>query len=200
MELPFGMEKDQVQPGSMTRISKDKICRFKIGTQKKSKFQLEKEKRLKKEQNAKLEAKRVFDSFAKSFGDTEANYTENVPRRKKNKVSEMDKMLLEMKNTQSVVKEQSANLYIGNINPRTKQYELKNRFSLYGKLYSLEIMYPRTSKEMDLRRNHGFVAYYTRVDAVKAMEEMNGKMVFLQENFFNFTSSVGGWVCNVCGI
>ncbi len=47
-------------------------------------------------------------------------------------------------------------------------------FGRYGPLASVKIMYPRSEEEKIRGNNCGFVAYMSRKDAERAMNELNG--------------------------
>lgn len=50
-------------------------------------------------------------------------------------------------------------------------------FGHYGPLASVKIMYPRSDEEKTRGTNCGFVAYMSRKDAERAMQELNGSQV-----------------------
>lgn len=50
-------------------------------------------------------------------------------------------------------------------------------FGRYGPLASVKIMYPRTEEEKSRATNCGFVAYMSRKDAERAMNELNGSQL-----------------------
>jgi U2-associated protein SR140 len=50
-------------------------------------------------------------------------------------------------------------------------------FGRYGPLASVKIMYPRSEEEKTRGTNCGFVAYMSRKDAERAMQELNGSQL-----------------------
>ncbi|KAF1329360.1 U2-associated splicing factor, partial [Globisporangium splendens] len=70
--LPWGMEKTQMQPGSLTALTDDKLARFVIGQQKKTKFEKDREDRVAKKRQADEEAAKIYAQFVASFEDEEA--------------------------------------------------------------------------------------------------------------------------------
>ncbi|KAG7377544.1 U2 snRNP-associated SURP domain-containing protein [Phytophthora pseudosyringae] len=128
-QLPWGMEKTEMQPSSLMALTDDKLARFVLGHQKKTKFQKEREDREAKKRQADEEAARIYATFVASFdnedetkgkafvrgGTQAAHYSSqsagqggDVYRLKGKeptafssssgkKVSEMDKMLQEIK-------------------------------------------------------------------------------------------------------
>lgn len=97
----------------------------------------------------------------------------------------------------------TTNLYLGNINPQVKTFEmllvfyvfffqkkvvvasrcfvsqmneemLCQEFGRYGPLASVKIMWPRTDEERARERNCGFVAFMNRRDAERALKNLNG--------------------------
>ncbi|ETI42171.1 hypothetical protein F443_12662 [Phytophthora nicotianae P1569] len=66
-KLPWGMEKTEMQPSSLTSLTDDKLARFVLGHQKKTKFQKEREDREAKKRQADEEAARIYATFVASF-------------------------------------------------------------------------------------------------------------------------------------
>ncbi|OWZ02278.1 U2-associated splicing factor [Phytophthora megakarya] len=66
-QLPWGMEKTEMQPSSMTSMTDDKLARFVLGHQKKTKFQKEREDREAKKRQADEEAAKIYATFVASF-------------------------------------------------------------------------------------------------------------------------------------
>nr|XP_040573159.1 U2 snRNP-associated SURP motif-containing protein-like [Lepeophtheirus salmonis] len=71
----------------------------------------------------------------------------------------------------------STNLYLGNLSPRLTEQQLMEIFGKYGPLASIKIMWPRTEDEKSRGRNCGFVAYMSRVDGERALNNLSGKDV-----------------------
>ncbi|DAZ95762.1 TPA: hypothetical protein N0F65_010264 [Lagenidium giganteum] len=67
--LPWGMEKKEMQPSSLKALTDDKLARFVIGTQKKTRFEREKEEREAKKRRADSEAAAIYATFVASFED-----------------------------------------------------------------------------------------------------------------------------------
>ncbi|CAI5716105.1 unnamed protein product [Peronospora effusa] len=65
--LPWGMEKKEMQPSSLTSLTDDKLARFVLGHQKKTKFQKEREDREAKKRQADEEAAMIYATFVASF-------------------------------------------------------------------------------------------------------------------------------------
>ncbi|CAI5742006.1 unnamed protein product [Hyaloperonospora brassicae] len=66
-QLPWGMEKTEMQPSSLTSLTDDKLARFVLGHQKKTKFQKEREDREAKKRRADEEAAKIYATFVASF-------------------------------------------------------------------------------------------------------------------------------------
>ncbi|KAG6960789.1 hypothetical protein JG688_00009419, partial [Phytophthora aleatoria] len=66
-QLPWGMEKTEMQPSSLTSLTDDKLARFVLGQQKKTKFQKEREDREAKKRQADEEAAKIYATFVASF-------------------------------------------------------------------------------------------------------------------------------------
>lgn len=63
-------------------------------------------------------------------------------------------------------------------------------FGKYGPLASVKIMWPRTEEEKSRNRNCGFVAFMNRKDGEKALDDIEGKYLYIWEvlilnNFLN---------------
>ncbi|KAI9916218.1 hypothetical protein PsorP6_018256 [Peronosclerospora sorghi] len=72
--LPWGMEKTEMQPSSLAALTDDKLARFVLGHQKKTKFQKinikqEREDREAKRRQADEEAAKIYATFVASFND-----------------------------------------------------------------------------------------------------------------------------------
>lgn len=97
----------KVQPGSQSQLTKTKINSFQMGKQQKSRFQRAKEAAEAKKRQQDAEAASIYDSFVASFagGEDDAGPAfvregEMLPSSshdKKKPLSEMEKMLVEMK-------------------------------------------------------------------------------------------------------
>lgn len=81
----------------------------------------------------------------------------------------------------------TTNLFIGNLAPSITEEDLSNLFSQFGVLYSVKIMWPRTTEERNRRRNTGFVCFMNRDDAEEALEACdetdtfnNGRLLMLR--------------------
>ncbi|RLN58209.1 hypothetical protein BBJ29_004844 [Phytophthora kernoviae] len=66
-QLPWGMEKAEMQPSSLKSLTDDKLARFVLGHQKKTKFQKEREDREAKKRQADAEAAKIYATFVASF-------------------------------------------------------------------------------------------------------------------------------------
>uniref|UniRef100_A0AAV1UXU8 U2 snRNP-associated SURP motif-containing protein n=1 Tax=Peronospora matthiolae TaxID=2874970 RepID=A0AAV1UXU8_9STRA len=66
-QLPWGMEKTEMQPSSLTSLTDDKLARFVLGHQKKTKFQKEREDRETRKRQAEEEAAKIYATFVASF-------------------------------------------------------------------------------------------------------------------------------------
>ena len=69
----------------------------------------------------------------------------------------------------------TTNLYLGNLSPRLTEQQLLELFGKYGPLASIKIMWPRTEDEKARGRNCGFVAYMSRKDGERAINDLLGK-------------------------
>ncbi|RLN87480.1 hypothetical protein BBJ28_00016565 [Nothophytophthora sp. Chile5] len=67
-QLPWGMEKTEMQPSSLTALTDDKLARFVLGHQKKTKFQKEREDREAKKRQADAEAAQIYATFGNRAG------------------------------------------------------------------------------------------------------------------------------------
>ncbi|KAG1685358.1 hypothetical protein DVH05_008462 [Phytophthora capsici] len=65
------MEKTEMQPSSLTALTDDKLARFVLGHQKKTKFQKEREDREAKKRKADEEAANIYATFVASFDNEE---------------------------------------------------------------------------------------------------------------------------------
>ncbi|CAI5739911.1 unnamed protein product [Peronospora destructor] len=89
--LPWGMEKKEMQPSSLTSLTDDKLARFVLGHQKKTKFHKEREDREAKKRQADEEAAMMYATFVASFDN------EDETKGKTFRGSEMNKRSNEMK-------------------------------------------------------------------------------------------------------
>ena len=63
------------------------------------------------------------------------------------------------------------NIYVGNLNYRLQEDELKEIFVQYGEVASVKII---TDKYTGQSKGFGFVEFVDEDDATKAIEELNG--------------------------
>ena len=65
-------------------------------------------------------------------------------------------------------------------------------FGKYGPLASVKIMWPRTEEEKSRNRNCGFVAFMNRKDGEKALDDIEGKYLYIWKVLIlnNFLNSV----------
>ncbi|XP_060877815.1 U2 snRNP-associated SURP motif-containing protein-like isoform X2 [Metopolophium dirhodum] len=84
----------------------------------------------------------------------------------------------------------TTNLYLGNLNPKITEAQLKEVFGKYGPLASIKIMWPRSDEEKARGRNCGFVAYMSRKDGERALMNLNGKDVMSYEMKMGWGKSV----------
>ncbi|CAI6343377.1 unnamed protein product [Macrosiphum euphorbiae] len=84
----------------------------------------------------------------------------------------------------------TTNLYLGNLNPKITEAQLKEVFGKYGPLASIKIMWPRSDEEKTRGRNCGFVAYMSRKDGERALKNLNGKDVMSYEMKMGWGKSV----------
>uniref|UniRef100_A0A565B0T1 Polyadenylate-binding protein n=1 Tax=Arabis nemorensis TaxID=586526 RepID=A0A565B0T1_9BRAS len=68
---------------------------------------------------------------------------------------------------------QGSNLYLKNLDDSVNDEKLKEMFSEYGNVTSCKVM----MNSQGLSRGFGFVAYANSEEALKALKEMNGKMI-----------------------
>mmetsp|Transcript_45673 Transcript_45673/g.114940 ORF Transcript_45673/g.114940 Transcript_45673/m.114940 type:complete len:661 (-) Transcript_45673:198-2180(-) len=66
----------------------------------------------------------------------------------------------------------STNLYVGNLAPDVTEELLFDKFSRFGPIASVKIMWPRSDEEHRRGRNCGFVAFMKRTDASNARENL----------------------------
>lgn len=71
----------------------------------------------------------------------------------------------------------TTNIYLGNLSPKITEIQLMELFGRYGPLASIKIMWPRSEEEKSRGRNCGFVAYMSRIDAERALKNLNGRDV-----------------------
>lgn len=71
---------------------------------------------------------------------------------------------------------QHARLYVGNINYQASENDLKDLFSQFGNVKSVQLI------ERDgLKKGFGFVEYHAHTDANSAKEELDGKEFMTRE-------------------
>jgi U2-associated protein SR140 len=73
--MPWGLQGQKIQPGSMKTISEDKLASFAVGTQKKSRFQKQREEKEAKKKQEEEETAKLFDSFVASFTEDDDSKT-----------------------------------------------------------------------------------------------------------------------------
>jgi hypothetical protein len=73
--LPWGVMGEQVKPGSLKTISKDKLASFATGQQKKSRFQKAREDREIKKKQEEEETAKIYEGFVNSFSDNDKSKT-----------------------------------------------------------------------------------------------------------------------------
>ncbi|KAF1781784.1 Nucleotide-binding alpha-beta plait domain [Phytophthora cactorum] len=108
-----------MQPSSLTSLTDDKLARFVLGQQKKTKFQKEREDREAKKRQADEEAAKIYATFVASFdnedetkgkafvrGGTQAAQGNSQSAAQRGDMSEMDKMLQEIKQKDAEQREQ----------------------------------------------------------------------------------------------
>jgi U2-associated protein SR140 len=71
----------------------------------------------------------------------------------------------------------TTNIFLGNLNPSTKEETLLRTFGRYGPIGSIKIMYPRTPEEHLRGYNSGFVSFMERDDAEAALEALQGSIL-----------------------
>ncbi|KAJ0412197.1 hypothetical protein ATCC90586_005810 [Pythium insidiosum] len=67
--LPWGMERDDMQQSSLASLTDEKLARFVLGQQKKTKFEKEREEREARKRKADAEAAAIYATFVASFED-----------------------------------------------------------------------------------------------------------------------------------
>ena len=77
-----------------------------------------------------------------------------------------------------------------NLMLQMNEEQLCRVFGKYGPLASVKIMWPRTEEEKSRNRNCGFVAFMNRKDGEKALDDIEGKYLYLWKvlilnNFLN---------------
>ena len=77
-----------------------------------------------------------------------------------------------------------------NLMLQMNEEQLCRVFGKYGPLASVKIMWPRTEEEKSRNRNCGFVAFMNRKDGEKALDDIEGKYLYIWEvlilnNFLN---------------
>lgn len=73
--LPWGVVSQQVQPGSLKTITKDKLASFAVGQQKKSRFQKAREEKEIKKKQEEEETAKIYEGFVHSFSDSDKSKT-----------------------------------------------------------------------------------------------------------------------------
>lgn len=120
-------------------------------------------RRLRKEDESKKRKRRDIDSFMKeirerqergeppSFEDTPGSFDDGDPN--------------------------TTNLYVGNLAPSVTEEVLGDRFSEYGDILSVKIMWPRNDEQRARNRNCGFVSFRRRKDAEDAKFNMQHEVI-----------------------
>lgn len=77
-----------------------------------------------------------------------------------------------------------------NLMLQMNEEQLCRVFGKYGPLASVKIMWPRTEEEKSRNRNCGFVAFMNRKDGEKALDDIEGKYLYIWKvlilnNFLN---------------
>lgn len=92
---------------------------------------------------------------------------------------QIDGFLAEIKSKQSLgsVPEEdvdaSTNVFLSGLAPSINESVLQEVFSKYGRVESVKVLWPRTEEERPRHVNNGFVNYFTRSDASKAIVSLN---------------------------
>jgi len=73
---------------------------------------------------------------------------------------------------------QTSNLYIGNLTQNVTEEILRQEFGKFGPIVSVKVMWPRSQEEKRRPRNCGFVQFFSRSDAERAKDALNGKELF----------------------
>ncbi|CAF0975495.1 unnamed protein product [Didymodactylos carnosus] len=68
----------------------------------------------------------------------------------------------------------TTNIFLSNLNRSLNELNIMEVFGKFGPLASVKIMYPRTDEEKSRGSNCGFVAYMSRKDAERAINELDG--------------------------
>ncbi|NP_001153375.1 U2-associated SR140 protein isoform X1 [Nasonia vitripennis] len=84
----------------------------------------------------------------------------------------------------------TTNLYLGNLNPKITEQQLKKIFGKFGPLASIKIMWPRSDEEKARQRNCGFVAFMSRKDGERALKSLNGRDIMQYEMKLGWGKSV----------
>ena len=63
----------------------------------------------------------------------------------------------------------STNVFLSGLAPSVNESVLQDVFSKYGRVESVKILWPRTDEERNRLVNNGFVNYFTRSDASRAI-------------------------------
>ena len=66
-----------------------------------------------------------------------------------------------------------------NLMLQMNEEQLCRVFGKYGPLASVKIMWPRTEEEKSRNRNCGFVAFMNRKDGEKALDDIEGKYLYI---------------------
>lgn len=72
---------------------------------------------------------------------------------------------------------QTTNLFVGNLAPSVTEEALASRFSRFGRLASVKIMWPRDNEARLSATNNGFVCFERRRDAERARDALEGEDV-----------------------
>lgn len=70
--------------------------------------------------------------------------------------------------------DETTNIYVGSLAPQIDEASLARKFSQFGDIASVKIMWPRTQEANDRQHNSGFVLFMRRRDAEDAMNELQG--------------------------
>ncbi|KAG3171336.1 hypothetical protein PC128_g18755 [Phytophthora cactorum] len=189
-QLPWGMEKTEMQPSSLTSLTDDKLARFVLGQQKKTKFQKEREDREAKKRQADEEAAKIYATQLKATASRQLKAEMCTDSREiKQKDAEQREQEMKERGPAPISMEgvcmakgsfdngdpETTNLYVGNLAPTVTEEVLQAEFGRYGEVYSVKIMWPRSEEERARRRNCGFVSFYERRDADDARINLDNK-------------------------
>lgn len=172
------------------------MINFALGSQKKSRFQRAKEE----QDKVKLDHNDIItnrsDVFVDSFPHTNTNDTRdhhqyvNTNETGRKKVSELDRMLEEIKEKERMKKEipeantacdddnsSMSNIFVNNLPPKMTEETLYKLFCKYGRIQSMKVMWPRTEEERARNHNNGFISFVRHIDALEALRCVSGTYV-----------------------